>query len=503
MSFDTSAKEFTRKGLLIFLIIFLLCSVAYLIKSYAKPGDDDDVIIFYEPGPDLEEIKKRGKLIAATDNSSIGYFIYKGEPMGFEYEMLKNLAKHLEVELEVKVVKDINTILELLLNNEVDILAANLTITKERARKVNFSYPLLLTKQVLVQRKPDNWRKQSQEEIEKQLVRNPVDLSEKQVYVRRESSFYSRLLHLADEIGSKIYIMEAPGNMDTELLISKVANKEIDFTVADENIALINQTYYPNIDIKTAISLPQKIAWAVRKDSDQLLIAINDWLKDPQNKKKLKFIYNKYYKNPKQANIRAESSYFSMSGGQISQYDDLIKKYSEKIGWDWRLVAALIAQESRFNHEAESWMGASGLMQLMPATYAHFLSDSVEITPELSIKAGTSYLRNREEYWKKYIFDPNERIKFILASYNVGMGHVIDARRLAIKHNRNPNQWDDNVEYFLSKKSLPEFYNDPVVKHGYCRGQEPVKFVREILKRYNHYKNLIENSAENETFAKE
>jgi membrane-bound lytic murein transglycosylase F len=492
MGLKAGRNNFKRIGILLFIVILLLSSIFYLIKSYASSSEEKDTIIFYEPGPDLDEIRKRGKLIAATDNSSTGYFLYKGEPMGFEYEMLKNLAKHLDVELEVKIITDINSIFELLQNGEVDILAANLTVTKERARKVNFTYPLLLTRQVLVQRKPENWRKISTEEREKQMIRNSVDLVEKQIHVRRESSFYSRLINLADEIGGKINIIEAPGEMDTEMLISKVVSKEIDFTIADENIALVNQTYYPDIDIKTAISLPQKIAWAVRKDADDLLREINDWLKNSQNKKKLKVVYNKYYKNSKEAGIRSGSNYFSITGGQISQYDELIKKHSEKIGWDWRLVAAIIAQESRFNHEAESWMGASGLMQLMPATYAYFLSDTLDITPDLSIKAGTTYLKNREDYWKKYIFDPNERIKFILASYNVGMGHVIDARRLAIKHERNPNQWDDNVEYFLAKKSQSEFYNDPVVKHGYCRGHEPVKFVKEILKRYGHYKNLIE-----------
>ncbi|MBA2584172.1 MAG: transporter substrate-binding domain-containing protein [Bacteroidetes bacterium] len=451
---------------------------------------------------DLAEIKAKGKLIAITENSSTSYFIYKGEPMGFEFEMLKLFAKHLNVDLEIRVAKDMDKIFTQLTNGEANIIAANITVTKERSTKVKFSNPLMITKQVLVQKKPGNWRKMSGSELEKHLVRNTVDLAGKTVHVRKESSFYPRLISLSDEIGAKILIREAPGKMDTEQLIAQVSYGTIDYTIADENIALMNQTYYPDIDVRTAISFPQQIAWAVGKDSDEFLLELNNWLQKKETKTKIALIHNKYFKNSKAAIKRSESNYFSLNGGNISQYDPLIKKFSTRIGWDWRLVAALICQESRFNHDAESWMGASGLMQMMPSTYSHYYPDSIDITPDLSIKAGTNYLLKREKYWKKYIFDEKERIKFVLASYNVGLGHVIDARRLAIKYERNPNEWDDNVAYFLIQKSYPEFYKDPVVKHGYCRGQEPVKFVKEILIRYEHYKNTFNENSDNETIVK-
>ena len=501
MFYTSTGYETYKKISLIILLLLFLFFVQYIISGFGSSGEPSPKIEQTIPTADLAEIKARGKIVALTENSSTSYFIYRGEPMGYEYEMLKMFAKDLNVDLEIRVVRDMNKILELLIAGEADIVAANMTVTKERSSKVNFSNPLLITKQVLIQKKPENWQNMTQTELEKQLLRNPLELAEKEIYVRKESSFYSRLVNLSEEIGARILIMEAPGNTDTEQLISKVANGKIPYTVADENIALLNQTYYPEIDVKTAISLPQKISWAVRKDAGLLLTEINKWLQKKETKEKKAILYSKYFKNSKDAIKRSESDYFSQNGGNISQYDNLIKKFSAKIGWDWRLVAALICQESRFNHSAKSWMGASGLMQMMPETYSYFYADSIEITPDLSIKAGTKYLLRRENYWKKYIFDKEERIKFVLASYNVGLGHVIDARRLAIKYNKNPNQWDDNVAFFLLQKSYPEYYKDPVVKHGYCRGKEPVKFVKEIFRRYEHYKNTFNEDPLNETIA--
>ena len=131
-------------------------------------------------------------------------------------------------------------------------------------------------------------------------------------------------------------------------------------------------------------------------------------------------------------------------------------------------------------------------MQIIPSTSFKYGIDSISASPRESIEAGTKYLLNMNNYWKDFIFEKNERIKFVLASYNVGLGHVIDGRNLAIKYSKDPNKWEDNVAYFVLQKSKPMFYNDLVVKFGYCRGQEPCNYVKEILNRYEHYKNVID-----------
>jgi membrane-bound lytic murein transglycosylase F len=219
-------------------------------------------------------------------------------------------------------------------------------------------------------------------------------------------------------------------------------------------------------------------------------VVLNAWLEEFKKQKQYTYLYNKYFKNPKSARIY-ESEFYSRNSGKISVYDEVIKKYSQNIGWDWRLIASLIYQESKFHPEVRSWAGAYGLMQLMPETAAQFGVDSLA-GPEQQIEAGIRFLKYIDKQLEEVIEDPEERVKFILASYNVGIGHVLDARRLADKYGKDSNKWFANVDTFLLQKSEPKFYRDPVVYYGYCRGTEPVNFVSEILQRYDHYKNFTE-----------
>jgi membrane-bound lytic murein transglycosylase F len=474
-----------KKNLIYILIVFLiiLFGTIFLINHSSSPISKTEKAITIPIKLSVEDIKKRGKLIAVTEKNATGYFLYRGEPTGFEYEMLKRFAAHLGVGLEIKVVTSLDSLFTCIINGEADIAASNLTITSERLDKVKFTSPIFKTKQVLVQRIP-------KKAGENKLIKNLEDLNGKEIHVRRKSAFYSSLKKIQKDSKGKLEFVVTAEENNVEQLIKKVSSGEINYTLADKNVSFISKAFFPNLDTKTEIGPPKKIAWAVNKGSGDLLHEIDEWLKRKETHHAYRVLSKKHFDSPNSTMTMADGNFCSISGN-ISPYDDIIKKYSTKINWDWRLVAALIAQESRFNHEAESHMGASGLMQLMPETYAYYLPSVDSISPELSIKAGTSYLEKREKYWKQYIFDKEERIKFILASYNVGLGHVLDARRLAIKYDRNPNKWDNNVAYFLKLKSKSEYYNDPVVKHGYCRGEEPVKFVKQILNRYQHYKNLI------------
>ena len=151
----------------------------------------------------------------------------------------------------------------------------------------------------------------------------------------------------------------------------------------------------------------------------------------------------------------------------------------------------MIKKESNFNPLAEAKSGASGLMQLIPSTAAHFGADSI-FDPVQNIHAGVSFLDALNGHLIKEIPDSSERVKFILAAYNVGLGHIRDAQRLAKKYDHNPHLWA-HVSHYLEEKAHPEFYRDPVVKHGYCRGYEPVQYVDRVLDYYNHYKNSYTN----------
>jgi membrane-bound lytic murein transglycosylase F len=177
-----------------------------------------------------------------------------------------------------------------------------------------------------------------------------------------------RLHNLSEEIGSDILVKEDTINTESESLIRKVSTGEIEYTIADHTMAQVNAAYYPNLDVKTVISIPHQIAWAVRKNSPELLKATDDWLLKIKKEPTFMVIYNRYFKSPRTSLVRMKSDYFSYGSNRLSPYDDMIKQGAAKLSWDWRLLAAVIYQESKFNPQEESWAGAKGLMQLMPET---------------------------------------------------------------------------------------------------------------------------------------
>ncbi len=444
-----------------------------------------------EVSSSLADIKRKGKLVVITDYSSTNYFIYRGQPLGYQYEMLQELANYLDVKLELRVNSDLEKSFRLLNKGEVDLIAENITITRERKEKVNFTIPYAQSRQMLVQRKPENWTALSKKELEASLIRNPLDLAGKTIYIQKNSAYVSRLRHLSEEIGDTIHIVEVDENV--EQLIYLVSTGEIPYTVSDEILARVNQTYFDNIDVETPVSFHQNMAWAVRKDAGELLTELNTWLEEFLQSKRFRSIYARYFENSKSALIQS-SDYYAINTGKISPYDDLIKQYSKKLGWDWRLLASMIYQESRFKNEAISWAGAFGLMQLMPNTAQRYGVD-ITSSPKDQIKAGTSFIAWLSKQFSD-IADENERIKFILAAYNIGPGHILDARNLARKNGADPDKWEGSVEKFLLKKSDPVYYNDPVVKYGYCRGTETYRYVNEVLERYEHYKNILNKPEE-------
>ncbi|MDE7136364.1 MAG: transglycosylase SLT domain-containing protein, partial [Muribaculaceae bacterium] len=177
------------------------------------------------------------------------------------------------------------------------------------------------------------------------------------------------------------------------------------------------------------------------------------------------------------------------NGGNVSDYDNLFKKYAAESGYDWRLLAAISYQESHFNPNAVSWAGARGLMQIMPRIGAAYgISQSQLANPETSIKTAVRILKDLDDTLKNTITDDDERLKFMLACYNGGIGHISDARRLAKKHGLNPNKWYGNAERGVMMKSDPKYYRSPEVKYGYMRGRETTDYVSKILNHYNRIK---------------
>ncbi|MCK5776481.1 MAG: transporter substrate-binding domain-containing protein, partial [Bacteroidales bacterium] len=431
------------------------------------------------------------KLTAFTDYNSHGYFLYRGTTMGFQYELLNSFTDYLGIELELITENEFEDALTHINDKEYDVLAMDLAITSDRKKNMLFCDPIYKSKQILVQKLPDNWRKmRTWDEIESHLLRDAINLQGKKVYIQKGSSFIQRLHNINNETGGEMEIIEVDKSIDE--LITEVAKGDITYTVCDSHVAKINKKYHKNIDIETQLgSYSQNLAWAFPLGYDSLVIACNKWLKDYKRSKEFYYVYNKYFKNSRTI-MMANSEYNSYNGNKLSPFDEIIKEYSEIVNWDWKLLASLIYQESKFDPHAESWAGAFGLMQMMPETAKEFhLTESS--TADKQIKAGVKYLQSIDRQLKKHIPDSIERRKFVMASYNVGMAHVLDARRLAEKYDKNPEIWENNVDFYLLNKSKPKYYKDPVVYYGYCRGSEPYKYVNQIYKRFDNYNNLIKD----------
>lgn len=226
-------------------------------------------------------------------------------------------------------------------------------------------------------------------------------------------------------------------------------------------------------------------SWAVQATSQELATALKEWFADGVVVAVRKEV-NERLRQVRTVKRRAQAVYLSRERGIISIYDHLFHRAAAITGWDWRLIAAQCYQESAFDPNARSWAGAQGLMQLMPATARSLGVEASQVyQPEINVDAGARYLHALQGKFSD-IRDGAERIKFVLAAYNGGAGHVRDAMALARKYGRNPQRWDDVAFYILGLQEA-RYYRDPIVRHGYMIGSETEGYVRSILQRYQGY----------------
>lgn len=450
--------------------LFLLISICIACKTQPKETT--------VKGYDLPQMKDSGELVALTLYSSTSYFNYRGQEMGFQYELGEQFAQSLGLKLRIKVANNTAELVNMLLNKEGDIITYPLPITKDRKDTLLFCGEEIITHQVIVQRTGGK---------EKTLT-DVTELIGKEVYVK-PGRHYQRLVNLNKELGGGIIIHQVSNDsVSIEDLITQVSKGEILYTVCDNDVAKLNKTYYPNINTKLSISYDQRSSWAVRKECPGLAEAADKWYESNQTSPSYTASMKRYFEISKAVPYTA---ILSIQDGKISLYDDLFKKYAPEIGWDWRLLAALAYTESNFNPEVVSWAGARGLMQLMPATAkAMGVPAGMENDPEESIKGAIKYIASTSKSLRM-ISDKEEQVNFVLAAYNGGLGHIYDAMALAEKYGKDKYIWENNVETYILLKSNEEYFNDPVCKNGYFRGIETYNFVRDIKSRFNTYKTKI------------
>lgn len=430
-----------------------------------------------EPAYDLPQILEKGELVVLTLYSSTSYFNYRGQEMGFQYELVKQFAQSLGVKVQIKTANSIPEMLEKLATGQADLIAYNVPVTKERKDSIMFCGEEVVTHQVVVQLNKKD-----------EVLTDVTQLVGKEVHVK-PGKYYNRLVNLNNELGGGIIIhRESNDSVSVEDLITLVSKGKIPYTVCDNDVARLNKTYYPNINIKLAISYDQRSSWVVRKDCPLLAEAANKWHRENQTSPAYEASAKRYFEHSKAVPYTA---ILSLQDGKISHFDHWFRKYSKDINWDWRLLAALAYTESNFDTTVVSWAGAQGLMQLMPATaQAMGVPPGMEQNPEESIKAAVKYIATTTRSLRS-IPDEKERINFVLGAYNAGLGHIYDAMALAEKYGSDRNTWFDNVEKYILLKSNEEYFNDSVCKHGYFRGVETYNFVRDINSRYETYKAKI------------
>ena len=503
-------SAFARLLLVLFPLVWLGCEAL----TFGADGRLPDPI-----ERDLDAIAERDTLVALTTYNSTSYFLYRGEPLGYEYGLLKSFAEDQDLALKMIVVPNADSLYILLNQGIGDVVASRLVATDQDSSKVRYTTPLYTTQPTLVQATeelelPDSVDSvivggaeaadttlgmveaigeaddlPEQVEFEARLVTNPSQLAGEEVHIPGSSPFEQTLVELSDQITGDIYVVELGDDVTAEDLIREVSAGTVDFTVTSENLAELRESYYTNITARPTLGEEMEVVWAVRKNAPRLQQALNAWIEDGSNERLFSLLYRKYFVDRKGYRERAESKYLSGETGTLSDYDTILKKNADTIGWDWRLLASQTFQESRFKPRARSWAGAAGLLQLMPPTARQFGVTDV-YDPEDNVAGAVRFIQWLENYWDDKILDERERLRFVLASYNTGHGHVEDARRLTAKHGGDDTVWEE-VAYWLLQKSKAEVYNDPVVKYGFSRGLEPVTYVALILERFEHYQQFV------------
>ncbi len=438
-------EKLTEKILiLVFLCIPLLTSCA---------GEDS-----------LDRIKKSGEIIVLTQNNAHCSYTYRENPMGFEYDLAKEFSRYLGVKLKV-LTPPWEGLLEALKNGKGDFIAASMTITPSRQKEVEFSDGYLRIQQKVIVH------------TNHPRIKKLENLKDKTIHVRRGTSYAERLAELkADGLDINIKLYD---DIPTEEFMRMVANKEIEVTIGDSNIALLNRRYFPDVKISLPIEEPQLLGWAIKKEEKRLLKKINEFFKKIKKDGTFAKIYEKYYANVEIFDYLDLKKYHKRLDTRLPKYENIIKKAAEKHGFDWRLIAAVIYQESHLDPKARSFTGVEGIMQLTRDT-AREMGIKDRNDPKQSIMGGVKYL---DILYEKYneAMDP-DRLLIALASYNVGRGHVLDAQGIARERKLNPNSWAA-LEEILPLLRYPKYYKK--TRYGYCRGTEPVRYINRILTYYD------------------
>nr|WP_323844856.1 transporter substrate-binding domain-containing protein [Microbulbifer sp. GG15] len=419
---------------------------------------------------DWKAIKQSGVVRLLTYNGPTTYFLWKGLLMGFDYDLATAFAEKHNLQLQVIVVPYDESLIDWLKAGRGDFAGASITISEEREDEgVSFTTSYMETPEQVVSSK------------QRPPIEKVQDLAGRTLTLRAYSSFMPTAQAIKDS-GIDVEIKTAPPGMSQSQIFNMIAEGLLDATIADSDNAKIEASLQPNLVTGTLLGDPKPQGWVVVTKNWHLLQNLNKFLEEFRDSKQYAQKFKAYFEPNKRFTQRVRARI--IPGQDLSPYDNLVKASALDYDFDWRMVTAQMWQESNFNPKAVSPVGAQGLMQVMPATAREMGFPPPLFEPERGIKAGVKYLN-----WVRDRFNPTlpaaNKLWFILASYNAGYGHLLDAQRLAEQLGLDPNVWFDNVEVAMLKLAEPQYFKR--ARYGYVRGAEPVQYVRNISNLYKAY----------------
>ena len=412
---------------------------------------------------------KSGTLTVLTRNIPTAYYIGPEGETGFEYDLARKFADDLGLKLKIKVADSISEMLAAMAADEADIAAGGVIHTRERERRFTFGPDYDTVRQQFVYRKGSP---------------HPDSLKAMQDYlpiIPRRSSYAERLRELKRDYPRLKW--QTTDDYSTDQLLEKIWLKKISCTIADSNILAVNRRYYPELKTAFPISEKQSLAWIINPKLRPLRRKLAAWFKKIKKNGELENLKKCYYTDNRNFDYVDTKVFIRRIKTRLPKYRHLFEKYGVKYDIPWTLLAAKAYQESHWDPEATSITGVRGIMMLTNTT-ARQLGIEDRLNAEESIRGGAKYLRqllNRipDSYPKA------DRYNVAMAAYNVGMGHIYDARKLARKLGKNPDRWS-TLKEVLPLLKQKKYYEKS--DYGYARGREPVIYVDRI----NNYRNILE-----------
>ncbi|WP_293749669.1 membrane-bound lytic murein transglycosylase MltF [uncultured Paraglaciecola sp.] len=412
----------------------------------------------------LGDVLDSGVLKVGTTYGLTTYYNGPTGPIGFEYELAEGFATYLGVKLEVFPYYNLDDLFPQLTDAHLDLIAAGISVSPERYQKFKFGPGYQRVSEKLVFKQGNEWPR-AIKDLKGELV------------IAAGSSHHDSLLRL--QLENEQLSWQETDDSDMEELLEMVLNEELDYTIADSNILALMRRRYPELSIGFSISPEQDVAWAVNKQrDDSLLAALIEYFGIIQNNGTLAALEDKYFGHVRQFNYVDTREFIKSSRKVLPKFKPWFVQYSGDL--DWRLLAAMSYQESHWRPRAKSVTGVRGMMMLTLAT-AKELGIVSRLDPEQSIKGGAKYLTKLLKRIPDRITHP-DRLWFALASYNVGLGHLEDARVLTERQGANPDMWVD-VKIRLLQLRQKKHYK--TTRYGYARGNEAVAYVDNIRRYYD------------------